>query len=84
MVPFDGPGGMANPFARSPVNLIEGLWKWMREDVTQMYCYPKMRALFDACISFIDRINQNPLEMVDRLWPRFKLDPEQEKIRFSE
>ena len=40
-----------------------------------------MRALFDGCKSFIIRINQNQVAMVDSLWPRFSLDPEEE-IRF--
>jgi len=31
----------------------------------------------------VDRINQDPLGVVNRLWPRFELDPELEKIRFS-
>lgn len=65
------------------LNPIEGLWKWMREEVTQLCCYPSMRALFDACKNFIERINQNHVAMVDRLWPRFSLDPEEEKLRFS-
>ena len=55
----------------------------MREDVAKFCCYPTMRDLFDACISFIDRINQNPVEMINRLWPRFDVDPEAEKLRFS-
>ena len=65
------------------LNPIEGLWKWMREEVTQLQCYETMRGLFDACKAFIDRINENPLEMINRLWPRFELDPQLEKLRFS-
>lgn len=65
------------------LNPIEGLWKWMREEVTQMCCYPNMRALFDACKNFIERINQNHVALVDRLWPRFSLNPEEEELRFS-
>lgn len=74
---------VALPGYSPDLNPIEGLWKWMREEVTQLCCYPTMRALFDACISFINTINQNPLEIVSRLWPRFTLNPEEEKIRFS-
>lgn len=70
--------------AYSPdLNAIEGLWKWMREEVTQLSCYQTLRALFDACKNFIDEINQNPLDIVNRLWPRFELDPATEKLRFS-
>jgi hypothetical protein len=38
-----------------------------------------MRGLFDACKEFIDRINQDPQGMVKRLWPKFDLDPDEEK-----
>jgi hypothetical protein len=43
------------------LNPIECLWKWMREEVTQNHCYNTMRELFDACKSFIGRINLDPL-----------------------
>ncbi len=66
------------------LNPIEGLWKWMREDVTQLCCHSSLRELFDACKAFIDRVNRNPLAMIDRLWPRFELDPEAEKLLVSE
>jgi transposase len=65
------------------LNPIEGLWKWMRKEVTQLCCHPSLKALFDACKAFVDRINTNPLEVVSRLWPKFELDPDQEKLRFS-
>jgi hypothetical protein len=65
------------------LNPIEGLWKWMREDVTQHQCYSSLTDLFHACKNFIDQINQNPLTVIDRLWPRFELDPEVEKLRIS-
>ena len=65
------------------MNAIEGLWKWMREDVTQLCCYATMRGLFDACKEFIDRINQDPQGMVKRLWPKFDIDPDEEKLQFS-
>lgn len=65
------------------LNPIEGLWKWMREDVTQQYCYHTMRELFDACKAFIDRINQDADAVVKRLWAKFELDPEYEKLLIS-
>lgn len=66
------------------LNPIEGLWKWMREQVTQHCCYPTLSALFDACKAFVDTINQNPLEIISRLWPKFELNPDEEKLRFSD
>lgn len=65
------------------LNPIEGLWKWMREDVTQNHCYATMRELFDACKAFVDRINTDPLQIISRLWPKFELDPEFEKLLVS-
>lgn len=70
--------------AYSPdLNPIEGLWKWMRQDVTQLHCYPTLRALFDACKHFIDRINLDPEQILTHLWPTFDLDPEFEKLLLS-
>ncbi|MCB0026386.1 MAG: IS630 family transposase [Anaerolineales bacterium] len=31
------------------LNPIEGLWKWLREEVTRNHSYATMRALFDTC-----------------------------------
>jgi len=65
------------------LNPIEGLWKWMREEVTQLHCYPTLRTLFEACKHFIDRINCAPEHILKRLWPKFELDPEFEKLLLS-
>jgi transposase len=62
------------------LNPIEGLWKWMREEVTQHQSYPTLRALFDAYKAFIDNINLDPLQIISRLWPKFDLDPDYEKL----
>ena len=68
--------------AYSPdLNPIEGLWKWMREEVTQGYCHPTLRSLFDECLAFIARINQDPNAMNIRLWPKLDLKPAEEKLR---
>lgn len=70
--------------AYSPdLNPIEGLWKWMREEVTQMYCHTTIAALSDACQEFIERINLEPNLLIKRLWPKFDLDPDFEKLLVS-
>lgn len=70
--------------AYSPdLNPIEGLWKWMREEVTRNHCYDTMRDLFDACKAFIERINTDPQAVVSRLWPKFDLDSDFEKLLVS-
>jgi transposase len=65
------------------LNPIEGLWKWMREEVTQNHCHLTMYQLFLDCIAFIDSINQDPDSIIRRLWPKFDLDPEFEKLLLS-
>lgn len=65
------------------LNPIEGLWKWIREEVTQHFCHPSLHDLFTDCPAFIERINRDPDAMVSRLWPRFDLDPDYEKLLLS-
>lgn len=65
------------------LNPIEGLWKWLREEVAQLHCYQTMSELFDACKAFIDRINLDPEALIRRLWPKFELDPAFEKLLVS-
>lgn len=65
------------------LNPIEGLWKWMREEVTQHVCYATLVELFEACKAFVEALNRDPLAIITRLWPRFELDPEVEKLRLS-
>jgi transposase len=70
--------------AYSPdLNPIEGLWKWMRAEVTQHFCHDSLPDLFDDCKAFIDRINLDPDAMISRLWPKFDLDPDYEKLLLS-
>lgn len=70
--------------AYSPdLNPIEGLWKWMREEVTQLYCHPTLQALGEACDKFINLINLEPNLLLKRLWPKFDLDPEYENLLVS-
>ena len=65
------------------LNPIEGLWKWMREDLTQHHCYKHLYQLEHTCLAFIERINLDPETIISRLWPKFELDPDYEKVLFS-
>lgn len=70
--------------AYSPdLNPIEGLWKWMREDLTQHHSFNYLYQLEFACRAFIARINLDPQAIITRLWPKFKLNPDYEKLLFS-
>ena len=65
------------------LNPIEGLWQWMREDLTRHHCYKYLYQLERACLDFIDRINLDPEAIISRLWPKFDLDPAYEKLLLS-
>jgi transposase len=66
------------------LNPIERLWDWMREEVSRGHCHDSVPQLIAACQTFIERINRDPIALVDRLWPKFELDPEfEEKLRVS-
>jgi transposase len=65
------------------LNPIEGLWKGLREDVTQHYCHQILAELRHDCQAFIDDVNLEPEQIITRHWPRFELDPEVEKLRVS-
>jgi len=56
----------ALPSYSADLNPVEGLWKWMREEVTRNFCQASMRHLFAAWKAFIDRINVDPQRLVSR------------------
>ena len=55
----------------------------MREDLTQHHCYKYLYQLEHTCLAFIERINLDPETIISRLWPKFELDPDYEKVLFS-
>ena len=56
----------------------------MREEVTRNHCHASLAELRAACQKFIATINTQPRAIIDRLWPKFDLDPEYEaKLLFS-
>jgi hypothetical protein len=66
------------------LNPVERLWDWMREEATRGHCHASVGELIAACQAFVARINQGPIARVDRLWPKFELDPAFEaKLRAS-
>lgn len=62
---------------------VEHLWQWTRENVTYHACYHDEVALAKQVKAFEDHINALPLEIVDRLWVKNSLCPDEEKLRFS-
>ena len=62
---------------------VEALWRWLREDVTYHYCHPTPEDLSRRVAAFETRLNQNACAVADRLWVKDRLDPDEEKLRFS-
>src|SRR3954454_14906023 len=62
---------------------VEALWRWLREDVTYHYCHPTAEDLSRRVAAFETRLNQDACAIADRLWVKDRLDPDEEKLRFS-
>ena len=62
---------------------VEALWRWLREDVTYHHCHAGPDDLTRRVAAFQARINREPCALADRLWVKDRLDPEEEKLRFS-
>jgi transposase len=62
---------------------VEALWRWLREDVTYHHCHATADDLTRRVADFEARINQHPCAIADRLWVKDHLDPDEEKLRFS-
>lgn len=62
---------------------VEHLWQWLREDVTYHTCYQSQQELITAVNLFQKRINLDPNAIADRLWVKFHLEPDEEKLRVS-
>ena len=62
---------------------VEALWRWLREDVTYHYCHPPAEDLSRRVAAFETRLNQDAYAVADRLWVKDRLDPDEEKLRFS-
>ena len=62
---------------------VEALWRWLREDVTYHHCHASADDLTQRARTFEARLNRDPFVVADRLWVKDRLDPEEEKLRFS-
>ncbi|MBE2958388.1 IS630 family transposase, partial [Anoxybacillus flavithermus] len=49
------------------LNLIEGLWKWLKSDVIYNVFYSGVQEIRKNVQAFIQRINQKPEQTIDRL-----------------
>ena len=62
---------------------VEALWRWLREDVTDHHCHASAEDLTRRVADFEARLNREPFVIADRLWVKDCLDPEEEKLPFS-
>ena len=62
---------------------VEALWRWFRESITYNHCHHTAGELIERVAAFVAKINANVFEVIDRLWVKTELDPEEEKMRFS-
>jgi transposase len=62
---------------------VEALWRWLREDVTYHHCHASAEDLTRRAADFEARLNRDPFVVADRLWVKDCLDPDEEKLRFS-
>jgi len=51
--------------------------------VTYHHCHASADDLTRRVADFEGRLNRDPLVVADRLWIKDRLDPEEEKLRFS-
>ena len=62
---------------------VEALWRWLREDVTLPSLPYQRRGPDPAVATFEVRLDRDPYVIADRLWVKDHLDPDAEKLRFS-
>jgi transposase len=62
---------------------VEALWRWLREDVTDHHCHSTAEDLSRRVAAFETRLNHDAYAVADRLWVKDRLDPDEEKLRFS-
>ncbi len=63
--------------------LVEALWRWLCEDVTDHHCQASAEDLIRRVEAFAARINHDPCALALRLWVKDTLDPDEDKRRFS-
>src|SRR3954463_7556345 len=74
---------MPLPGYRPDLMPVEELWRWLREDVTDHPCHASADDLTRRVADFEARLNREPFVIADRLWVKDTLNPEEEKLRFS-
>jgi transposase len=62
---------------------VESLWRWLRQEVTGMTCHLSIPELITHVADFVWAANMDPCAIVSRLHIKTHLDPQEEKLRFS-
>ena len=62
---------------------VGALWPRLREGVTCHHCHATADDLTRRVATFEAQVNQQPYAVADRPWVKDRLNPEEEKLRFS-
>lgn len=55
------------PSYSSQLNIVEGLWGWLKKSVMYSVFFSTINAIRTAVKSFMDEISKDPMKIVDRL-----------------
>ena len=56
------------------LNIVEGLWKWLKADVVNNVFYHTVAEIRNNVHSFMNRVMENPQAIIDRLCVRMESD----------
>jgi len=62
------------------LNVVEGLWKWLKSDVINNVFYPTVAEIRKNVHAFMERILADPMNIIDRLCVRMESDCIQENL----
>ena len=62
---------------------VERLWSWLRQELTYLHCHVDLEQLTERIEGLQSQLNDEPATVHRRLRPKTRLDPEEEKLRFS-
>ncbi len=62
---------------------VEALRRRLREDVASRHGHAGAEDLTRRVAAFAARLNRDPFVIADRLWVKDRLNPNEEKLRFS-
>lgn len=62
------------------LNVVEGLWKWLKSDVINNVFYHKVEEIHKKVHTFMENIMHDPMKIIDRLCVRMESNQIQESL----